>query len=115
MVWYNYLYGEERLLRKKEKIKWKVRHNAGQLNLYVISLSHGDSNLLEIISTVELMQKYYPKEHMFIVGLSRGYEQACALAGRIVMEVYEETGGFDVKSYLKKRHLAGNGRVSLCP
>ena len=80
MVWYKYLYAEEDLRPKQEKIKWKILHNAGQVHMYVIALSRSPGGLLEIISTVELMQRAYPKERLFIVGLARGYENACKLA-----------------------------------
>ena len=115
MVWYKYLYADESIIRKKEKIKWKICHNAGQLNMYVITLSQSRNNLLEIISTLELMQKAYPRERLFVVGLAKGYDTACELACRIVLEAYEATGSFDVKAYLRARQPAENGRVSLCP
>ncbi len=115
MVWYNDLYADESIIRKKEKIKWKVCHNVGQINMYLITLSHGSSNLLEIVSTLVLMQSCYPKEHLFVVGVAKGYDQAVALSLKIVMEVYEATGSFDVKTYLRRKQKAGNGQVSICP
>ena len=113
MVWYKYLYADESIIRKKEKIKWKIRHNAGQLDMYVITLPQNDSGLLEIISTIELMQKAYPKKDLFIVGIAKGYEQASELACRIVMEVYDKTGEFRVKDYLLERQYADREQVSL--
>lgn len=109
MLWYKYLYVDEAIVRKQEKIKWKIRHNAGQLNVYVVSLSNGESNLLEIISTLELMQKHYPKKGMFVVGLAKGYENALELAAGIVMDVFEKTGEFNVKEYLRAMHFADAG------
>ncbi len=106
MVWYKYLYADERIIQKKEKIKWKIRHNAGLVNMYVIALSRNDTGLLEIVSTLELMQKGYPKEGLFVVGIAKGYEVARDLALRIVLEVYEKTGGFQVKEYLLARQHA---------
>ena len=114
MVWYKYLYADESIIRKKDKIKWKIRHNAGLVNMFVITLSSSGSGLLDIISTLELMQKSYPKEQLFIVGIARGYENAVELACEIVMEVYDKTGGFCVKEYLLKRQHSEE-QVSLCP
>ncbi len=113
MVWYKYLYADERISRKKEKIKWKVCHNAGQINLYLVTLSRGPGKLLEIVSTLTLMQRAYPKEGLFVVGLARGYEQAVCLATQIILEVYQETGGFDVKSDLLNKHRARKAQVGL--
>lgn len=113
MVWYKYLYTDESITRKKEKIIWKIRHNAGQIDMYVITLSQSAGGLLEIISTIRLMQKAYPKEELFVVGLARGYEQASELACRIIMEVYDKTGGFRVKDYLLEKQYADREQVSL--
>lgn len=115
MVWYRYLYVDESIIQKKEKIIWKVCHNVGQIDMYLITLSHGESNLLEIISTLELMQKAYPKERLFIIGIAKGYEQACWLAWRILLDVYEQTGAFRAKTYLLAKHRGENGQVSVCP
>lgn len=113
MVWYKYLYMDENIIRKKEKIKWKICHNAGMLDIFVITLSQNDSGLLEIISTIELMQKTYPKKELFIVGLAKGYETARILACNIIMEVYQQTGDFHVKTYLLQKHYADKKQVCL--
>lgn len=115
MIWYKYLYADESINSKKEKIKWKIRHNAGLLDTFVIVLSQNESGLLEIISTIELMQKGYPKKELFVVGIAKGYQSATELACSIVLEVLEHTGGFKVKDYLLKKHDAEDGQVSLCP
>lgn len=101
MTWYKYLYVDEAIVHKKKKIKWKICHNAGQLDMYVISLPDVESNLLEIISTVELMQKHYPKGDLFVVGLAKSYEKAQKLAAGIVMDIFHKTGKFNVKEYLQ--------------
>ena len=60
MIWYDDLYLSENIEKKADKIKWKITHNAGMLHMYVISLPQNNDSLLEIISTKELMQRYYP-------------------------------------------------------
>lgn len=62
MIWYDDLYVSENIEKKADKIKWKIKHNAGLLQMYVITLACNSQNLLEIISTKELMQKNYPKK-----------------------------------------------------
>lgn len=103
MVWDREFYAGERIARKKSKIKWKISHNAGQLDIYVITLSSNPENLLDIIPSWELMQKYYPKAELVVVGIDKGYENAMELAGRIVMDVYHKTGDFHVRDYFLKR------------
>ncbi len=100
MKWYSKLYMGESIANKSEKIKWKIRHNAGQLQIYVISLANCEGNLLDIIPSVELMQKGYPKKDLVIIGLAKGWDEAVEVAASIVLESFENTGSFDVKNYI---------------
>lgn len=104
MVWHEKLYVGESIIHKTSKVKWKICHNAGQLNIYVISLASNEQNLLDIISAKELLQKGYPKNHMYVVGLAKGYDEALEVAASIVDEVYRNTGTFAVRHYLMEEH-----------
>lgn len=115
MIWYKYLYVSENIAHRKTKIKWKIHHNVGQINIYVITLASGPHNLLEIISASVLMQRAYPKQDLFIVGLAKYEDEARDLAARIIMDVYEKTGNFDVRDYLLHLHETGNERENICP
>lgn len=99
MTWYKEFYAGESIEHKKEKVKWKIIHNAGQLDIYVIALSSNRENLLDIISAKELMQKAYPKQDMLVVGVDKGYDNALELAARIIMDVYQKTGNLNVREY----------------
>ena len=103
MEWYENLYAGKSVLPKKQKVKWKIVHHAGQLRVYVITLASNEKNLLDIIPSRELLQKYYPKKDLYIIGLAGNYKEAVELACQIVSEVYQKTGGFDVRSYIRKR------------
>ena len=110
MTWYEDLYVGESIIHKTKKIKWKICHNAGQLNIYVITLASNDRNLLDIIPAQELLQKAYPKKGLFVVGLAKGYDEAVEVAASIVDEVYHHTGAFAVRSYLAGKSESGEGR-----
>lgn len=103
MKWYRDLYVGESIVHKKNKIKWKILHNAGQLNVYVIALASSHNNLLDIIPSHELLQRGYPKKELYIIGLAGGYEEAVETAAAVVNEVYRQTGGFEVVSYLENK------------
>ncbi|MFR8428825.1 MAG: hypothetical protein ACLVCH_16300 [Roseburia inulinivorans] len=62
MKWYDDLYVGESIVHKTNKIKWKIRHNAGQINIYVITLASGEKNLLDIIPSHELLAEGLPEE-----------------------------------------------------
>lgn len=106
MLWYEDLYVGESIIHKTNKIKWKIRHNAGQIDIYVITLASNKQNLLDIIPAQELLQKAYPKSTLSVVGLAKGYQEAVDVTVSIITEVYEQTGGFAIQEYLaakKKR------------
>lgn len=116
MIWYENLYIGDSIPRKEGKIrriKWKIEHHAGQWNIYVIALCRYGTNLLEIIPARELLQKYYPRQSLYIVGLAKGYDEALETAARIIIDVYQHTGGFSVRHYIKKEidkpQKAGDG------
>ncbi len=111
MTWHDDLYVGESIIHKTDKIKWKICHNAGQLNIYVITLASNEKNLLDIIPARELLQKGYPKQNLYIVGLAKGYDEAVEVAASIIDLVYQKTGGFAVRSYLTGTHQAGRKDV----
>ena len=108
MRWYEDLYAGESIRHKTEKIKWKIRHNAGQIHIYVITLASNPQNLLDIIPAQELMQKWYPKRDLYVVGLAHGYEEALEVVTQIIDEVYQQTGGFAVAAYLHNKKDSKN-------
>ena len=100
MKWHKDLYTGESILRKQQKVKWKIMHNAGQLRVYVITLASNRQNLLDIIPARELLQKHYPKRNLYVIGLAGNYQEALEVAGHIISDVYSKTGDFDVRGYI---------------
>ncbi len=110
MEWYHDLYVGDSIKDQSEKIKRKILHRAGQIQIYVISLASNPSNLLDIIPARELLQKYYAKRQIYIIGLAKGREEACRLACSIVTEIYEKTGAFFVRDYIMAQEAESRGR-----
>lgn len=108
MKWYKDLYVGESIQHKTEIIKWKIKHNAGQINIFVITIASNPHNLLDIIPAQELMQTAYPKRDLFVVGLAKGREEAYKVVAKIIDEVYRETGSFEVLSYLQTKKDSKN-------
>ena len=108
MKWYGDLYVGESIRHEVDKIKWKIKHNAGQINIYVIALASNPQNLLDIIPAQELMQKGYPKQDMYVIGLACGIEEAQLVVKQIIGEVYRETAGFRILPYLQTKKDSKN-------
>lgn len=98
-----HLYCSESLKKRKRKIIWKIKHNAGQISVYVITISDRADEQLEIFHSGQLLQRYYKIYPPCIVGIADGYGEAIELIKCIAQEVYQKTGGLDIKRYLKDR------------
>lgn len=97
MKWYKELYIGENAMKGKRKIINNIRFSKPQLGVYVITLPANEKNSLDIYPSNVLLQKYFRKRELTIVGIAKGREEAFLLVGRIVMDCYNQTGQYLVK------------------
>jgi len=101
MRWYDRLYVGEKAKKSRYEIIQSIRN--GKLSgHYVLTPSLSGKNLLDLYPAFTLLQPYYKKQDLLVVGIAADYEDAVRLSGRIVAEVYKKTGGFDVSGFLFK-------------
>ena len=97
-----------------ERVKWRLRHQAGSLALYVITLcdesltkkgtpSHGVSSPLQFFHCVNLQQSYARKHCPMVIGIAEGRAETLELVRRIVQDCLDETGGLDLVAFLAGR------------
>lgn len=86
-------------IRNKQKVMWKLKHGAGMLDIYVISLSNG-SDQLDCMECSYFKQKTIRDNVGLIVGLAKGYSEAQKLMISMIEESLQETGSANVKEYL---------------
>ena len=102
MRWYKHLYVGERAKRRRFSIIQNIRHGRFQPGVHIIIPASGSSNLLDILPASELFLDYYKKqESLLILGIGATYDDALETAGRIVNDLYRDTGGFDLKKFLE--------------
>lgn len=107
MKYYRYLYLEEGLEKKKEKVISRLESGKFQFGIHLITLSGSKDNHLEIFSASLLLQRDYPKQDYFVVGIAKDYEGALEIVEEIVKNVYNETKGADIRSYILKKEREG--------
>jgi hypothetical protein len=100
MRWYHKLYVGKTAKKKRYEIVWKVKHKAGMLGVYLITLASNEENLLDIMDSSVLLQPFYKNENIFIVGIACGYDEAVELAARIIEELYKQTGEFHIRQFI---------------
>ncbi len=98
MKFYKNLYVGD-TVKKPEKVKWKLKHRAGQMNIFIIAVAEG-SDQLEIYHCAFLQQKYYRKHPPYIIGIAVGHEEAVGIVEQITRECVEATGTCNLKEYL---------------
>lgn len=100
MRWYRKLYIGENARKNRFKFVWKVKHRRIVWEGYVITLASNEQNLLDIIPVSELLQPYYQKKDFFVIGIAKGYQESLEVVKNIIDEVYQTTGGFDVRKFV---------------
>ena len=103
MVWYDDLFvGESISPRRKKRIIRKVNRRSILGAEYLLTLSANPDNLIDIISTQVVRQRYYPRKDLVVIGLAGNYEEALLLAGEIVSGIYAVQGDFNLREFFKK-------------
>lgn len=103
MKWYKNLYVGSQAFEKRRKIIWKTGHRKLQHNVFLLTLPSNEKNQLDIISANLLLQPYFKKRDVAIVGIAIGKDEAVELLIQLVQDVYVETGQASIREYLMKR------------
>jgi len=101
MYFYKKLYVDDTIKKKTKSICWKLKHNSGQLDIYVISLACGN-DLFDIFHCANLKQKSFPRENLYVVGIAKGYDNAVLLAKDMVMDLYQKYNTIHFKESFMK-------------
>ena len=100
MKYYYNLYLDDYVASNKTEIIKKLENNEWQLEVYLIVLSSRIGDQLEIYNSSLLLQKSFRKEELLIVGITKGYNESLEVVEKIMQEVYDNTKGTDMKSYI---------------
>lgn len=107
MRYYRHLYLAAGLEKKKDKIIEKLNRNKFQVSIHLVVLSENEKNNLEILNSVLLLQPDYPKDNLFVAGITKSYDEALELVEKITQEVYDETKGTDIRKYILDKEQEG--------
>lgn len=97
--WISNLYIGDRMQKRIDRVMASIDKREVTYNVYCIAIATSDHNLLDIIDANELLFPYYRNRTMKVVGLAKGKQEAVQLVEQIIVRVYQETGGFDVRAY----------------
>ena len=103
MKYYHELYMSEELISKKAEIIEKIQNDKWQMEKYLIVLAKNENNHLEFFNSVLLIQRSIVKDDLFVIGIANGELGAMELIEKITQQVYDETGGTDIRQYILHR------------
>ncbi len=86
--------------KRKKEILWKLRRKKPLHNIFLLTFPTNQKNLLDIIPANLLLQPYYKKRNLFILGIAQGKEEALELFARLVEKIYLETGTVKIIDYI---------------
>lgn len=102
MRWYRKLYTGPNAEHNISMIREKADAGFGMVSVYYITLSSTPGNLLDIFHNGMLKNPLFAENQCKdVVGVAQGKQEACRLAGTILLDLYSRTGGFDIRSFFK--------------
>ena len=107
MKFYKYLYVQESLQKKKEKIIEKLMQKKVLLSCHIVALSSTEKNQLDIYSSKYLFQPGFPTEDLFVVAIVKNHEDAIEYVEKLLKDVYNETKRTDMRSYILEKEQDG--------
>ena len=104
LKWYRYLYLGDNARKAKYKTFGLIRKSRFTIDTYIVAISVNPDNILDVYSANMLKQPHFKNknvnEEIYVVGLAKGRDEALNLVRDIIDEVYNATGGFDIREYL---------------
>ena len=85
------------LANEKANLYKILRRGKKGPELWLIALSEDDSHLMDIYPQRILLQRHYRKSPQVVIGAAKSRGEAEELSGKIIQEVYRETGGFALR------------------
>lgn len=84
----------------KRRVKWRKKTSAVN---YCVAFALSDNNMFDIFNMGELAFRMFMRSgaDITIVGIAESKDAAIELAGSLIKETFEATGGFDVRNYFK--------------
>lgn len=95
MKWHTNLYLGEHASCQPDLVE-KLKAGKRPMNVRLITLPANQNNLMDI---VPCLGGFY-RDNLYVVGVAVGENEARQVVMSIIRDVYQTTGGFDVKQYL---------------
>lgn len=98
--WYKNLYVGETVKKKEEKLIRKIERGRKIPGVYVVTLASNERDQLDILSVSQMEGRKKRGISPMIAGLAGSYPEALELVEQMAADVFQATGGGDIRTYL---------------
>ncbi len=99
ITWATHLYIGEKIEKSKDQVIASINNRKASFGVYCIAYASNPDNLFDIIEANQLLFPHYAATQVFVVGLAKGRQEALKLLEKMLLEIYNQTGEFDVRAY----------------
>ncbi len=99
ITWAKHLYMGKKVEKSRDQVITSINNRKAAFGVYCITYASNPGNLFDVIEANQLLYPHYTNTEVYIVGLAKGKEEALELLENMLMEIYNHTGEFDVRSY----------------
>ena len=93
------MYIGEEARKKKTKIIYNIDTRKLQFGVYVLTFAANGKDLIDIIPSFMLEKESYKGRDIVVIGLAASKDEALEVGRQIITDCYNQTGGFDLRSY----------------
>ncbi len=83
-------------------VKWKLKHGAGQLSIYVVTETLSGQDQLEISHCAFLKQRYFRRHPLKVYAIASSYNEAIDIIIKISEDSHTQGMDGDLIGFLKK-------------
>jgi hypothetical protein len=98
MKFYNPIYFGD-TVKKPDKIRRRLQHGKCTFGIYLL-LWDEESARLELYNSAVLLQPFFQKKELFVIGIANGEEEGISLIQRIVDKSVKQLGCVDLATVL---------------
>ena len=99
ILFHSNLYVADELSKEKRKVIKKLKQGKLQMGVSVIAIPQGEGDMLEIFPSYVLLQDYYKKLDVNVVGLAGDKSSAFDMVVRMMDDCQKARGDANVRAY----------------
>lgn len=93
-------------VRNSKKLKFQIIHRQVHPTVYLIVCDRSSGGRLSILPSTVLLQKEYPNDFLYIVGMAGYKKEALEITASLLEDAYRDNNDYDVY-----RHRTGRGQM----